>query len=183
MTEKLNSLGQLRVLLQRLRPGGEGALHHLREVQRLLPCPPAQLVGAPHQHVHAVRTHEPHDHGAEKADDPPGVPEGVRHGEDASADVALQEVHHGVEVRGGVFEFPVEDGVFGTGGDVVQVYGGGLALLVAVEEALLLLVLVHGGLREDRLGLLEEVGVLAHKRSSRKVQYEKIDIDKRGNTG
>lgn len=106
--------------------------------------------------MHAMGADEPHEHSSEESHRPAGVPEGVRHGEDAGTDVALEEVHHGIEVGGGVFEFPIEDEVLGTGGDVFQVYGGGIALLVAVEEALLLLVLVHGGLREDRLGFLGE---------------------------
>lgn len=102
----------------------------------------------PHQHVHAMRAHHPHEQCTEQPHRPSGVPEGVRHRQDTGAYVALEQMDHGVEIGGRVFEFAFQQGVgvILVGGDVVQVdtaavdWAGvaagsvGVALMVAVEK-------------------------------------------------
>ena len=77
---------------------GKCSIRHLRVAQFGPSRPEAQLVGGPDQHVHAVDADDAHEDKSHVAHEKAGVLDGVRHGQDAGADVALQQVDDGVKV-------------------------------------------------------------------------------------
>lgn len=95
------------------------------------------------QHVHAVGADRAHYQRTQQSHDPTGVPEGVRHRQDAGADVTFEQVHHGVEIGGRVLEIAVAERVVRRlGHHGLHVQGGGVALIVAVQKSLFF-VLLH----------------------------------------
>lgn len=84
-----NNVGQR---FQRFRTFQQRRLGHGRVVQTWDPFPPAQLELGLDKQMDAVRAQDANQQGSNATDQPAGVVEGVRHGQDARAERTLQQV-------------------------------------------------------------------------------------------
>lgn len=99
-----NDFGQR---LQCVRTLQQGRLRNGRIVQTRHSFPLAQLVLRLDQQVDAVRTQEPDQQRADNTHRPPGMVEGVRHGENASAERTLQQMNQRFVVGRWMLDQPV----------------------------------------------------------------------------
>lgn len=91
-------LGELGPWTEPFRAGEESCFRHLGEPKTGHFGPPAQLMGAFHQNMHAVGADYSDGKGAEEPKEEAGVSKSQRHGQNSAAQTSFEEVDEGVHV-------------------------------------------------------------------------------------
>lgn len=131
-------LGKFRVFLQKCWTSLESSFHDFRKTQRGRLGSSTQLPRTLDQHMHTMGANHTHHHGTEQPNHPSSVSEGVRHRQDASPDIAFQQVHHSIKITCRVLNVSVTNRIIIRYG-IVHIHYSIVAKVFGFQETLFLL--------------------------------------------